>query len=125
LFSALFPADCRLCNAPLDNISNLPVCTECLDSLQPLDGPLCAWCGDRMVPYSREGDICIHCEEAGPHFEHAAAYGTYEDQLRGLVHLLKYQGVRPAARPMGNRLAGTITRVLSRFPGEFLVVPVP
>src|ERR1051326_7146919 len=29
LFATLFPANCRLCSAPLVNISRLPVCEEC------------------------------------------------------------------------------------------------
>lgn len=49
----------------------------------------------------------------------------YEDALRGLVHLLKYQGVQTAARPLGRKLAETIRRMMSEFPGEFLAVPVP
>ena len=125
LFSALFPADCRLCNTPLANVSVLPVCSECLDSLHPLAGPLCAWCGDRLVPFAREGQICIHCEEAGPHFEHATSFGEYEDVLRGLVHLLKYAAIRPAARPLGRHLATTLRQLVCEFPGEYLVVPVP
>lgn len=77
------------------------------------------------MPYAQEGQICIHCEESGPRFDHAAAYGQYEDVLRGLIHLLKYQSVRPAARPLGRFLAGTIHQMVSESDGGFLVVPVP
>lgn len=125
LFSTLFPADCRLCNAPLANISLLPVCADCLDSIHPLIGPLCAWCGDRLVSRAEEGQVCIHCEETAPRYEHAAAYGEYENALRGLIHVLKYQGIRPAAKPLGRCMAWTIRPILAEFPGEFLVVPVP
>jgi ComF family protein len=96
-----------------------------LDSIQPLIGPLCEWCGDRLVPFAREGQICIHCEETGPRFEHAAAYGEYEGALRGLIHLLKYQSVRSAARPLGRNLAHAIRRQVAEFEGSFLLVPVP
>jgi ComF family protein len=125
LFSTIFPSDCLLCNSPLANISRLPVCTECLETIQPLSGPLCEWCGDRLTPYAQEGQICIRCEEKGPRFEHAAAYGEYEDALRSLIHLLKYQRIRPAARPLGKALAQTIRLLLSEFPGPFLICPVP
>ncbi len=128
LFSALFPADCRLCNAPLANISRLPVCPDCLESIHPLTSPLCEWCGDKLVPQAESGQICIHCEETAPRYHHAAAYGAFEDALRGLIHLLKYQGVRPAARPLGQLLAQTIRPMLEEFahPQEpALLVPVP
>src|SRR5437016_217605 len=39
LFFTFFPADCRLCNAPLIRISRLPVCETCLDALHPLARP--------------------------------------------------------------------------------------
>ena len=105
----------------------MPVCSDCLDSIQPLTAVLCEWCGDKLVPRAEEGQICIHCEEKAPRFQHAAAYGEYEDALRGLIHLLKYQSVRPAARPLGKRLAQTIRPMLMEFTGNepVLLVPVP
>jgi ComF family protein len=96
-----------------------------LDSIQPLAGPLCEVCGNRLVPYALQGQVCIHCEESGPSFEHATAFGEYAGALRGLVHLLKYQSVRSAARPLGISLAGTIREMFSECDGPFLLVPVP
>ena len=75
--------------------------------------------------FAQPGHICIHCEETGPRFEHAAAYGEYEDALRGLIHLLKYQGVRPAARPLGQQLAQAIRLVLGQCEVRVCMVPVP
>lgn len=88
-------------------------------------GPLCAWCGDKLVLRAEEGQICIHCEETAPRFHRAVAHGEYEDALRGLIHLLKYQAVRPAARPLGKALSQALRALLLEGAGEFLVVPVP
>ena len=73
--------------------------------------------------FAQDGQICIHCEESAPRFDRAVAFGEYEDAFRGLIHLLKYQGVRPAAKPLGKALAQAIRPVLAE--GEYLVVPVP
>ncbi len=78
-----------------------------------------------MTSFAQAGEICIHCEETGPRFEHAAAFGEYEGALRGLIHLLKYQGVRSAARPLGWCLGQAIRFVLHDSDGPFLVIPVP
>jgi ComF family protein len=78
-----------------------------------------------MTSFAQAGQICIHCEETGPRFEHAAAYGEYEDALRGLIHLLKYQAVRSAARPLGRYLAQAMRFALLECDGPSLVVPVP
>jgi len=52
------------------------------------------------------------------------AYGSYDGGLRELIHLLKYDGVRPAAGVLGRMLA----EVVDGFGSEFrsaVVVPVP
>src|SRR3954470_11435022 len=49
LFAALFPSDCRLCNAPLENISRLPVCPDCLARMAPARRESCFVCGERLL----------------------------------------------------------------------------
>ncbi|MBZ5666139.1 MAG: ComF family protein [Acidobacteriia bacterium] len=61
-----------------------------------------------------------------PPFERAVAYGSYEGGLRDLIHLLKFQQVRPAANVLGRVLAGTIASMEKVMPvGTIVVVPVP
>jgi ComF family protein len=61
-----------------------------------------------------------------PLFAKAAAYGSYEEGLRELIHLLKYEQVRPAANVLGRMLGETIAGLVPLF-GEPLplVIPVP
>lgn len=135
LFAVLFPADCRICSAPLVRVSRLPVCSACLDQILPVPGRLCSVCGERLPsPYvlaSSDGQIlCPFCSRVEQQFAKAVAYGSYEGVLRELVHLLKYGGVRPATAVLGRVLAEAIsTREL--FPegvsesSPVLVIPVP
>jgi ComF family protein len=128
VFTALFPSNCRLCNAPLVNISRLPVCDLCLESIKPIEGPVCAVCGEhRLSPHvAAEGEICPICLQAEPPFAKAAAYGSYQGGLRDLIHLLKYQNVRPAANVLGRMLADVIAGLAPFFAaGNPLLVPVP
>ena len=54
------------------------------------------------------------------------AYGSYDTGLRELIHLLKYNGVRPAANVLGRMLAEAIASIESSFEQPtVLVVPVP
>jgi ComF family protein len=56
----------------------------------------------------------------------AAAYGSYESGLRELIHLLKYDGVRPAANVLGRMLSDAMVPLQPLFaPGPVLIVPVP
>jgi ComF family protein len=59
------------------------------------------------------------------------AYGSYEAGLRELIHLLKYNGVRPAANVLGGLLARALEAVEPGFEQltfaqpPILVIPVP
>jgi ComF family protein len=64
-----------------------------------------------------------------PEFERAAAWGLYEDEMRELIHLLKYERVRSAAEPLGKLLARVIEGLLegeeAATTSEFVVMAVP
>ena len=114
LFSVLFPSDCRICGEPLLNISRLPVCPDCLASLHPVRGKMCTICGERVLSTYAESDPeglrrCPVCRRIERPFERAVAYGSYESGLRELIHLLKFNGVRPAAKVLGRMLAEALT----------------
>jgi ComF family protein len=64
------------------------------------------------------------------------AYGSYDAGLRELIHLLKYNGVRPAAKVLGRMLAEALTGLEPAFEqarferalfdrATILVIPVP
>jgi ComF family protein len=131
LFATLFPSDCRLCGTPLINISRLPVCEDCLAAMRPMAGGLCAICGERLISgyafSSAEAEpLCGLCRRAGPPFVKAAAYGSYEGGLRELIHLLKYDSVRPAANVLGRMLVEAISHLEPALAGKrVVVVPVP
>ena len=128
LFAVLFPADCRLCGAPLTTISRLPVCPECLESIRPIEEPVCALCGERLwsEAAAQANELCGMCRRAQPFFDKAIAFGSYDGGLRGLIHLLKYDQVRPAAAVLGRMLAGKIEELRPQFgPEPPLVAPVP
>jgi ComF family protein len=81
-------------------------------------------------PYPFTGDEgeprCGLCRRLEPVFAKASAYGSYEGGLRELVHLLKYEQVRPAAGVLGRMLREAIADLEPSFRGaEIVVVPVP
>jgi len=94
-------------------------------------GSYCAICGEAL-PYAAQtaGHVlegrCRLCRLAAPPFERAVAYGSYEGALRDLVHLLKFDQVRPAAQVLGRMLADSIFVLEPSLPsGTIAVVPVP
>jgi len=54
------------------------------------------------------------------------AYGSYDGALRDLVHLLKFEQVRPAAKALGQLLAACVRELEPSLPtGSVAIVPVP
>ena len=131
LFSVVFPSDCRVCGTPLTKISRLPVCQDCLDEMLPIEEGLCGLCGERIFSaYATSGfedaPRCALCQRIEPRFARAVAYGSYEGGLRELIHLLKYGGVRPAAKVLGRMMADAVIALEDEFETDAVVViPVP
>jgi ComF family protein len=70
--------------------------------------------------------LCVLCRRLEPPYAKASAYGSYESGLRELIHLLKYDGVRPAASVLGRMLAEAIIPLQPLFgTSTVLLVPVP
>lgn len=95
---------------------------------------LCVRCGEALdvdglrfaeQQSPAEGVLCAPCRMAPPEFARAVAYGLYEDELRQMVHLLKYEGVRLVARPLGRLLARAVEKIEGEAARELTVVAVP
>jgi ComF family protein len=101
--------------------------------VQRLSGGFCSVCGERIAsPYAfsdlpgGEQPRCGICRRIEPVFARAAAYGSYDGALRELIHLLKYNRIRPAANVLGRMLAEVIESLQPGFgDASLIVVPVP
>ena len=95
--------------------------------MPPIAGLVCAVCGERLAsPYVVSEGVarCGACRRLEPLFAKASAYGSYEGGLRELIHLLKYEQIRPAAGVLGRMLGEAAARL--PLPQQApLVVPVP
>lgn len=131
LFATLFPSDCRLCGATLTEASRLPVCATCVGSIRRIEAKTCAVCGELVPGAEAEGAgevevRCGMCQRARLPFTRAVAYGSYDGALRGLIHLLKYDRVRPAGDLLGRILAEAMADLkFAASEKPALVVPVP
>jgi ComF family protein len=99
--------------------------------MRPISGGQCSVCGERLIsPHAYSGECgeirCGLCRRLEQPYVKAAAYGSYEGGLRDLIHLLKYQHVRPAANVLGRMLGEAIGNLEpSVGSAEVVVVPVP
>jgi ComF family protein len=75
--------------------------------------------------FPAEGLLCSPCRMVPPEFERAVAHAVYEDALREMVHLLKYERVRGIAKPLGRMLARSIETLDGEAGEDLMVVAVP
>ncbi len=92
---------------------------------------MCSVCGERIASplafRDQHGEVrCGLCRRLEQPFAKAAAYGSYESALRDLIHILKYQQIRPAANVLGRMLAEVIAGLEPSWgDANLLVIPVP
>jgi ComF family protein len=84
------------------------------------------YCKDCKTPFLNsfpldEQGRCSMCRLGLTGFDTVYTFGSYEATLRGLIHLFKYNQVRPLAKPLGALLARAIPRE-HRFD---VIVPMP
>ncbi|WP_348267315.1 ComF family protein [Edaphobacter paludis] len=110
-----------------------PVCDDCLGGVAAQTATLCGRCGEALDlegvrfagQFPAEGLLCSPCRMVPPEFERAVAYGIYQDGLREMVHLLKYERMSAAAGPLGGMLARAVEMLESESARELMVVAVP
>ena len=104
------PPHCPLCGARLPLGGGRAVCDPCLAEVERLQPPWCPQCG-RPFPSEAAlshspGHLCADCRDFLPLFDRARALGPMRDELRELVHLLKFKGQTGLGKELGPFLGG-------------------
>jgi len=117
------------------SISRAGVCEACVASVKPQDensNVLCSRCGDALGMESARFAAamgvteCTMCRLAPPEFARAVAYAEYDAEVREMLHLLKFNGVRQvASHLLGDYLAKAILKLKEHAARELIVIPVP
>jgi ComF family protein len=118
------PQNCVLCGQLTLNKDFSQVCAECLAGLESLPDPVCLVCGKPLPGgiYSL-ADTCSDCRSDPPEFDLARAWGPYKGDLRTLLRILKYQGLKPLSGPLSRLLETVFSQ---HFSETFdWIVPVP
>jgi len=124
LVDLAFPQPCLLCGDSLlmnradPPLSRLPLCGECLRSLEPIRGRRCRVCS---LPLISESEVCMRCRTSEfPFVSHQAIY-SYSGAVRELITHYKFQSQRILADLFAARLAELLATAFPAYP----LVPVP
>ena len=133
LITTLFPSDCRVCGGSLLRSTILPICESCRVAVPAQTMAMCHCCGEALDmesarfagQFPAEGLLCYVCRVLPPMFERAVAYAVYQDELREMIHLLKYERMGGVAKLLGGFLAESILTLQAEAARELIVVAVP
>ena len=114
-------------------LSPVRVCEACIERVEPLieaqPGVFCSRCGDAMGMESARfaGALgvseCTMCRLAPPQFDRAVSFSSYDGEMRRLLHLLKFEGMRGVATHLlGDGLARAAQGLRGGPRGEGTVV---
>jgi predicted amidophosphoribosyltransferase len=109
----LFPPHCAGCQR-----GGHIICPQCQASIQPLMGPRCPRCYDRLKP---EG-VCWRCQHYPLSLSGLRSVSAYAEPLRSCIHSLKYADNKRLAGLLGHLLAQTYRA--SGLQGDY-IIPVP
>ncbi len=131
-----FPADCACCGGPLERAGAVPVCDGCLARTVRDVSVVCHRCGasvdleldfedERFARNLGASLLCRPCRMVPPDFVRAVSFGRFDGELRDLLLLFKFSGIRAVAPLLGRRLAEAIVSLEGEAGADLLVVPVP
>lgn len=125
----VLPVMCLACEGVLPSSwDEGPLCAHCRIRLRLVGPPRCGRCGQTLDSWDRRiggsaGSQCGFCREWPDALHWAASAVWLEDgPSRDLVHGLKYDGWRVAAKPMARAIARHCGHLLPR---GAILVPVP
>jgi len=132
----LMPSDCRVCGAAMAALAPVRVCEACVARVganaESEQDVLCTRCGDAMGMESARFAAamgvseCTMCRLAPPQFDRAVAHSDYEDEMRRMLHLLKFEGMRGIAEHvLGDAMAAAAKKLRGDAADELVVIPVP
>lgn len=124
-FSALaFPPLCGVCEASAAD-SEPWLCSRCLESLRPVETPVCAKCG-MPTPglIDQTGLLCGRCLKEPPVYEHARYGFFYDGALRRALIKLKYYGALQVGRSLGGLFVAHFRNHMVHLHHD-VIVPVP
>lgn len=132
----LLPSDCRVCGGAMVALSRVRICEACVARVGALtdagEDVYCTRCGDAMGMESARFAAamgvseCTMCRLAPPQFDRAVSFSSYEDEMRSMLHLLKFEGMRDIAEHvLGEAMAQTALRLREDSATELVVVAVP
>jgi ComF family protein len=105
----IYPESCFLCAAPIVRSRDCGICSLCWGKFLALriNPPYCPSCGLPLPNFGAEAThLCVHCIQQMPSYSGARSFGYYSEEVRRVIHGLKFEGRRNLVGLLAPLLAG-------------------
>ena len=119
ILNLLFPVSCVLCGSQVLERCWGAACSACWAKLEPLKPPFCPMCG---LPGAAIEGPCGACRLGEQAFDFARSALLFNDEVREIIHHLKYSDRVSLAGPLGALLNECFEREAYQ---ASVVIPVP
>ena len=120
----LYPENikCIVCNEEIFTSDAFSICPKCLDKLSFLNDKICKICGVKIFG---EGNLCERCvKNEYKEIKLARAVFEYDENLKILIHKLKYDNQKFLAKPLSNILYNYFTH-RDEINDVDIIIPIP
>lgn len=121
----VLPVECLSCGTTLGADPVPFFCTDCWQTIHPLQHPACALCDQPFVSPAATAYTpdhhCHDCQTRPPAFQRAWTLFPYRSPLREAICSFKYRGKQTMAKPLARLM-------ISALPGDIdidMIIPVP
>lgn len=98
----LFPPCCAACRARLCASAGDRLCRNCLESIRPMEPPICTVCGRPFHGPRDTSHVCGECIKNPPSFDTARSVFQFQGSIRTLIHRIKYNDDGYALRALSS-----------------------
>ncbi|MCD6232176.1 ComF family protein [Candidatus Aerophobetes bacterium] len=129
-FVSLFlPANCKICNKPLNPRNRSLICEECWNKVEWLEPPYCSICSKPLPAYETSPKnsfpICRKCEKNSFHFKKVFALTLYEGIMKRIIHIFKYEKKMSVIKGIKKIMEIYFSRNHLPFSHLHMIVPIP
>ncbi|MEA3485117.1 MAG: ComF family protein [Candidatus Aerophobetes bacterium] len=129
LISLVFPADCKICGAPLEPLNGSLICESCWSKVKWINPPYCPSCSKPFPPsevfQSFPFSLCLECQKEHPYFKRVFVPTLYKGVMKKAIHLFKYERKMNLIQGMKKIVKIYLDNNRGIFPYLDLVVSVP
>ena len=113
---------CIVCKEEIFTSDAFSICPKCLDKLSFLNDKICKICGVKVFG---ENNLCERCvKNKYKEIKLARAVFEYDENLKSLIHKLKYDNQKFLAKPLSNILYNYFTHH-NEINDVDIIIPIP